>query len=68
MRLSDIVQHAELHLWAELALVIFIGVFLLVSIRVLRTDRTHTRSLAMTPLQDDQPIDPQKEVLRAEHH
>ena len=55
MKVSDVVQHADLSLWAEVALVMFLGAFLVVSIRALRGDRTHAKHMAAAALdlQDD---------------
>lgn len=55
MKVSDVVQHADLSLWAEAALVMFLGAFLVVTIRVLRQDGSHASSMAQTPLTDDEP-------------
>ncbi len=38
MKVSDVVQHADLSLWAEAALVMSLGAFLVVTIRVLRQE------------------------------
>jgi len=50
MKVSDVVQNADLSLWAEVALVMFLGAFLVVSIRALRADRYHSKSMASAPL------------------
>ncbi len=55
MKVSDVVQHADLSVWAEAAMVMFLGAFLVVTIRVLRQDPTDARSMAHTPLADDEP-------------
>jgi len=64
VRISDIVQHAELHVWAELALVMFLGLFFVDAIRVLRTEKGRTREMAMTPFDDSTP----EEVRDGEHN
>ncbi|PHQ82776.1 MAG: hypothetical protein COB69_00930 [Phycisphaera sp.] len=53
MRLSDIMSFLDLHVWAEVALVIFLGVFVLVVARILFAPRWVTNKLAALPLQDD---------------
>lgn len=53
MRVSDVVQHADLSLWPQLALVLFVGAFLIVSIRALRTGKTEASAMAGIPLDDD---------------
>ena len=50
MKVSDVVQHADLSLWAEVALVMFLGAFLVVSIRALRGDRSHAKKMARAAL------------------
>mgnify|MGYP004039736291 CR=1 FL=1 len=56
MKVSDVVQHADLSLWAEVALVMFLGAFLVVSIRALRGDRSHAKKMAgaALDLEDEQ--------------
>ena len=53
MRLSDIMSFLDLHVWAEIALVIFLGVFVLVVARILCAPRWVTSRIAALPLQDD---------------
>lgn len=53
MKVSDVVQHADLSLWAEAALVMFLGAFLVVTIRALRSDGSHSKQMADTPLRDE---------------
>ena len=50
MKVSDVVQHADLSMWAEVALVMFLGAFLVVSIRALRADRGHAKKMASAAL------------------
>lgn len=57
MSLSDVMQHAALSLWAELALVLFLCVFLVVTVRVLRSDRAYAQEMSSLPLEhDDGPV------------
>ncbi len=53
MRLSDIMSFLDLHVWAEVALVIFLAVFALVVFRILFAPREVTKRIASLPLQDD---------------
>lgn len=53
MKVSDVVQHADLSMWAEAALVMFLGAFLVVTIRALRADSSHAKNMAGTPLRDE---------------
>ncbi|MFT3686810.1 MAG: cbb3-type cytochrome c oxidase subunit 3 [Phycisphaerales bacterium] len=57
MRLSDIMSHVELTLYPLVALVIFIGVFVLVVGRAMRTNRTRHEQWARIPLSDE-PVEP----------
>lgn len=52
MRLSDIMGHMDLTVWPEVALVIFLGVFAAVSIRVWRATATH-EYLSRIPIEED---------------
>lgn len=53
MRLSDIMSHMDLAFYPKIALAIFAGVFILVSIRVLRASRGEMKDAANLPLDDD---------------
>lgn len=53
MRLTDIMSFLELHVWAEVALVIFAIVFVIVSLRVLLAPKSLTQKIASIPLHDD---------------
>jgi hypothetical protein len=53
MRLSDIMSFLDLHVWAEVALIIFLAVFVLVVCRILFAPRSVTQQIASLPLQDD---------------
>lgn len=53
MRLTDIMSHMALHVWAEIALVIFQIVFVLVVARVLFAPRSEVKRIASLPLEDD---------------
>jgi len=57
MSLSDVMQHAALSLWAELALVLFLSVFVVVSVRVFRSDRAYTDEMSSLPLEHDDVFD-----------
>lgn len=52
MRLSDIMSHMDLTVWPEAALVIFLGVFAAVTIRVWRAMGTHEH-LSRIPIEED---------------
>lgn len=55
MRLADVMGHAGLQVYAEVALIIFFLVFLTVMVRVLAPSRRHRRDLAEAsrlPLED----------------
>lgn len=53
MRLSDIMSQLDLTLYPLLALVLFLGVFVLVVGRTMRTDRAQHRRWAQIPLSDE---------------
>lgn len=53
MRLSDIMGHMDLAFYPKIALAIFAGVFVLISIRVLRASRSEMDDSARMPLEDD---------------
>ena len=52
MKLSDIMSHADLSLWSQLSMAIFLGVFLLVLIRVLRAPRSDLNRISERAMQD----------------
>jgi len=57
MRLSDLMSNADLTVWPEAAMVIFLGVFALVTLRTLREGtREQRRRLASMPLEDEPAI------------
>lgn len=56
MRLSDIVQHADLDLWPQLALVFFLLAFGLTLVRVFGTSRAKDRAIANIVLDEDEPV------------
>ncbi len=59
MKLSDIMSYAELSNYAEVALVLFLGVFVAITIRTFlpsRSSELHEASLL--PLEDDRVITP----------
>jgi len=53
VRLTDIMSHMALHVWAEVALVIFLVVFVAVAARVLLTPGPENRRRASLPLEED---------------
>jgi len=48
--LSDTIRFIDLSTWPEMALVIFMGVFLITTVRTLRTGRDFNRSMASAVL------------------
>lgn len=59
MKLSDIMSHAGLAIYAEVALVIFLVAFLAIAWRVLRPSRkAGYDAAARMPLDDDTPVTP----------
>ena len=55
MKLSDVVGGAGLSSFAEVALIIFLAVFLAVGLRALFASRTEMDRAARMPLDDDSP-------------
>jgi cbb3-type cytochrome oxidase subunit 3 len=55
MRLSDIMSHAGLAIYAEVALVIFLAVFVAIVIRLFRSKRSEMERRARMPLEDNEP-------------
>jgi hypothetical protein len=53
--LSDVVSGAGLHIYADIALIIFFAVFLAVLARVTFTKRSHWEHEENLPLEDDTP-------------
>ncbi|MEO0482137.1 MAG: hypothetical protein AAF138_00765 [Planctomycetota bacterium] len=58
MRLTDIVQHADLALWPQIAMVLFMFAFVLVGLRVVLTSREQDRAMARAAIEDDVPAKP----------
>jgi hypothetical protein len=52
MKLSDIMSHADLSVWSQVSMAIFLGVFLLVIIRVLRTPRETLNQISERAIRD----------------
>lgn len=52
MKLSDIMSAAGLSIYAEVALMLFLGVFLAVALDVFRSSRRHEET-SLLPLEDD---------------
>ena len=56
MRLSDVVSHAGLVIYAEVALIVFFLAFVLIVVRLwLRRDRQHLERMSRMPLDDVPP-------------
>lgn len=55
MHLSDIMAHAGLALYAEIALVLFLLVFVVVVVRIFRARKSDVERHARLPLEDDEP-------------
>lgn len=55
MRLTDIMQHANLSVWAQVAFVLFGVVFLAVVTRTVLSKRSFTDHMSAMPLDDDGP-------------
>jgi cbb3-type cytochrome oxidase subunit 3 len=55
MRLSDVMSHAGLALYAEIAMVIFLIVFVAIVIRLFRSKRSEMERHARMPLEDSEP-------------
>ena len=60
MRLSDVLSHMNLAFWPQVALVIFMLVFVAVAARVYTRPRDAYQRFCSLPL-DDSPADPSKE-------
>lgn len=54
--LSDTVRHIDLSVWPEAALVIFVGVFVLVTLRTLRSGRGMEQQMAASVLDEGTPV------------
>ena len=62
MKLSDIMSNAGLSSYAEVALVIFLGVFIAITIRTfLPSRRRELYEASLLPLEDDRVITPRTE-------
>lgn len=55
MRLSDVMAHAGLAIYAEIALVIFLVVFVAIVIRLFASKRSDLERHARMPLEDAEP-------------
>lgn len=59
MKLSDIMSYAQLSVYTEVALVLFLGVFLAITIRTFMPSRTkELEAAARLPLEDDVVLTP----------
>lgn len=62
MKLSDIMSHAGLSSYAEVALVLFLGVFIAITIRTFLPSRSRELyEASLLPLEDDRVITPRTE-------
>lgn len=65
MKLSDIMSHANLALYPEVALVIFLSVFVLICAKVfLFTDKSDHDEAARIPLSSDEPATPRSQTQK----
>lgn len=64
MRLTDVVSNADLAVWPQVAMVIFLGVFVLVVIRTMTTGRrSEMQRRAALALDDGPTTDRAKEAM-----
>ena len=57
MKLSDIMSHAGLSIYAEIALVLFLGVFIVITIRTFApSNRRALQEASMLPLDDGKQV------------
>ena len=54
--LSDTIRHVDLSVWPEAALVLFVGVFVMVTLRTLRSGKGYEREMAAAALDDGAPV------------
>ncbi len=59
--LSDTIRHIDLSVWPAAALVLFVGVFVFVTLRTLRAGKGYERVMAAAALDEGTPV-----VVRAE--
>ena len=65
MKLSDVVAHARLGLYAEVAMVLFLLVFVAVLVRTLRpANRDALEAQRMLPLEPETPAEPREGAAR----
>ncbi|MEQ9097205.1 hypothetical protein AY599_26485 [Leptolyngbya valderiana BDU 20041] len=50
--LSDTIRHIDLSVWPEAALVLFVGVFVMVTLRTLRAGKAYERAMAAAALDE----------------
>lgn len=53
MRLSDLMSRLDLAVWPQMALVLFVGVFVLIAWRAARTPGGELKAYAALPLEDE---------------
>lgn len=59
MKLSDIMSYAQLSAYTEIALVLFLGVFIAITVRTfLPSRRQELEAAARLPLEDDHAVTP----------
>ncbi|MFI4915362.1 MAG: hypothetical protein ACIAS6_02505 [Phycisphaerales bacterium JB060] len=57
--LSDTIRHVDLSVWPEAALVLFVGVFVLVTLRTIRSGKGYEHAMAAAALDEGSPVDAQ---------
>ena len=61
MRLSDVVGHSGLAIYAEVALILFLVAFLIIAVRLLfHRNRRELERMSRMPLDDDRTVPPEK--------
>jgi len=65
MSVSDVVQNADLSIWAEAALVLFLAAFVVVALRALTVDKDKAQRMASIPLEfEDETDTPEQKGAR----
>jgi hypothetical protein len=54
--LSDTIRHLDLSVWPAAALVLFVGVFVFVTLRTLRAGKGYERAMAAAALDEGAPV------------
>ena len=55
MSLSDVVSHLDLAIWPKMALVLFVAVFVAVTVRALRGSKAELDHAAHLPIEEEEP-------------